>query len=205
MANRLGIIALIAALGAAAYAFWPDDGGKLTNYPSGGRGVVAFGDSLVEGVGATEGNDFVSVLSRNAGVPIVNLGRSGDTTEDGLARVDSIVGRKPEAAIILLGGNDFLRKVPVSETFGNLARIIEKVHSSGAVVVLLGVRGGILNDEYEREFERLAETYGTAYVPDVLDGVITDRSLMSDAIHPNDRGYELIAEKVESELLRAIR
>lgn len=193
----------LAALAGAMLLFRGGDE-PIANVGSSGKSVVAFGDSLVEGVGSTKGNDFVSELSRRAGVPIVNMGRSGDTTEDGLARVDDVLRREPKVVIVLLGGNDFLRKVPKAETFRNLGRIIERLQGGGAAVVLLGVRGGVFADEYDSEFRALAKRYRTGFVPDVLKGVITERSLMSDAIHPNDKGYERIAERALPELERAL-
>jgi acyl-CoA thioesterase-1 len=67
--------------------------------------VAAFGDSLVEGYGATAGHDFPSLLSTTLGVPVQNFGRSGDTTSDALARIDSVVSAQPDVVIVLLGGN----------------------------------------------------------------------------------------------------
>ncbi|MCA9358698.1 arylesterase [Candidatus Kaiserbacteria bacterium] len=169
---------------------------SVTNYPSSGTSVVAFGDSLVEGVGASEGNDFVAVLSRQIGEPIINLGKSGDTTKDALARMSQVVDSNPKIVIVLLGGNDYLKNVPAEETFSNLETIIEEIHASGAIVLLLGVRGGILHDGYESQFEDLAEKHNVAYVSDVLDGLIGKPGLMSDTIHPNDAGYKIIADRV---------
>src|SRR4051812_13324715 len=78
----------------------------IANYPSGGSDVIALGDSLVAGTGATEGRDLVSDLSRDIGAPIVNLGVSGDTTADGLARLAQLDQYHPKVVIVLLGGND---------------------------------------------------------------------------------------------------
>lgn len=82
----------------------------VTNYPSRGVDVIAFGDSLVAGVGSTEGNDFVSLLSKEINKPITNLGRSGDTTADGVSRLKELDAYKPKVVIVLLGGNDYLKK-----------------------------------------------------------------------------------------------
>ena len=73
----------------------------ITNYPGDGTTIVAFGDSLVEGVGATAGNDFVSVLSTEIGEPIVNLGQRGDTTRDGLKRLDSVIAQDPQKVFLI--------------------------------------------------------------------------------------------------------
>jgi acyl-CoA thioesterase-1 len=182
----------------AAFLFFFATSDTVTNYPSAGTTIVAFGDSLVEGVGATSGNDFVSVLSRQLDEPIVNLGVRGDTTAAALARIDQVIEQDPKVVIVLLGGNDYLQRIPKEETFSNLNQIVTTIHDSGAVVVLLGVQGGLLSDGYKSEYESLAESLGTAYVPNVLDGLFGKADLMSDTVHPNDAGYQIIADKVES-------
>lgn len=168
----------------------------ITNYPSKGADIIAFGDSLVEGVGSTPGNDFVSLLSRKIGEPIVNLGHAGDTTADGIARIGELDDYDPKVVLLLLGGNDHLKKIPVADTHKNLAILIQNIHARGAVVLLLGVRGGLFNDRFDTEFEDLRDTYHTAYVPDVLDGLFGNAQYMSDPIHPNDSGYGMIAERI---------
>lgn len=168
----------------------------ITNYPSGGTDIVAFGDSLVAGVGASEGKDFVSLLSQKLGVPIINLGKSGDTTATGRARLSALDPYKPKVVLLLLGGNDYLRRMPKEETVANLSKIIEDLQRRGAVVLLLGVRGGVIQDNFSGEFSTLAKKYHTAYVPDVLSGLLGNKEYMSDQIHPNDAGYARIAERV---------
>lgn len=167
--------------------------------------MVAFGDSLIEGVGATKGNDLVSQLSRKIGEPIINLGISGNTTAQGLARVDRIAEYKPKVVLVLLGGNDYLQKVSKAETFQNLDAVITKIQSMGAVVVLLGIQGGVFGDPYEAEFEKLARAKGTVYVPNVLDGLVGDSRYMSDAIHPNDAGYAKITDRIYPELKKVLK
>jgi len=170
--------------------------GEIINYPSNGSDIVAFGDSLVEGVGSTSEGDFVSLLSSKIGEPIINLGHSGDTTVDGLNRINELDNYKPKIVILLLGGNDYLKKVPAVDTFKNLATIVENIQSRGSIVLLLGIRGGILSDPFESEFIKLKDKYGVAFVPDVLSGLIGNIKYMSDPIHPNNMGYKMIADKV---------
>lgn len=169
----------------------------IINLPNEGTSIVAFGDSLVYGTGSSDGNDFVSLLSRRIGMPIVNLGVPGDTTRDGIARVDEIFDHNPKIVILLLGGNDFLKRIPMDETFRNLDSIVRKVQANGSAVLLLGIRGGLLYDSYDDDFDDFAESHGVGFVPNILDDLIGDTSLMSDAIHPNDAGYILVANKVE--------
>ena len=167
--------------------------------------VIAFGDSLVYGVGATEGHDFVSLLSVRSGIPIENFGRSGDTTTTALSRISDVTDEHPSLVIILLGGNDYLRKVPMDETFRNLGKIVDTLQQNGATVLLLGVRGGLLRDTYDDRFEQFAKEKSVAFVPNVLDGLIRDDRYMSDAVHPNDAGYVKVADKVEPVLKKLLR
>ena len=156
------------------------------------------GDSLVAGRGARAGEDFVSVLSRRLGVTIVNAGQSGDTTGAALARLErDVLALNPRIVVVLLGGNDYLRRVPVTQTFSNLDSIVNQVRERGAAVVLVGVAVGLMSDPYREEYEALAERRSAGLVPDILDGIIGHASLMSDSIHPNARGYAMIADRLE--------
>lgn len=177
----------------------------IANYPSKGTDVIAFGDSLVEGVGAADGDDFVSLLSQKIGQPIVNLGRAGNTTADGVARIDQLDAYNPKVVLLLLGGNDYLRKIPISDTRKNLEILIQDIQARGSVVLLLGVRGGILNDRFAAEFENLRDTYQTAFVSDVLGGLLGNGKYMADAIHPNAAGYRIIAERIYPVLKEMIK
>lgn len=193
------IVIIIAILG---WIFLEEE--EITNADSTGTDIVAFGDSLVYGLGSTDGG-FVSILEEKIRESIINLGVMGDTTEMGLARVKTLDKYKPKVVILLLGGNDYLRKVPEDQTFKNLEKIIDEIHARGSMVLLLGIQGGVLKDNYEARFEDLAEKKGTAYVPNVLDNIIYDRTLMSDAVHPNDLGYERIAEKIKPKLEKLLK
>lgn len=194
----------IATIALVAYFFLRGNE-TITNYPPKNQTVVAFGDSLIEGVGATTGNDFVSIVGRNLGINIINKGVSGDTTASALGRINDILTLNPGVVIVLLGGNDEIRRIPKIDTFQNLGKIIENLESSGAVVVLLGVRGGILYDTREGDYKDLSKKYHTAYVSNVLDNLITDRKYMSDGIHPNDLGYAIIAERVTPVLKKVLK
>ena len=190
---------------AVAGAWFVRGGTPRAARPTSGTAVIAFGDSLVEGRGATPGNDFVSVLAKRLRVRIINAGRSGDTTRTALERLDrDVLSRNPKVVIVLLGGNDFLRRVPVEETFTHLQIIVEKIRGRGAAVVLVGVSVGLLSDPYADEYDALARRAAAGLVPDILDGIIGNRERMSDSIHPNDRGYQIMADRVEPVLRELI-
>lgn len=196
-----GILLVVIVAFGIFYFFRPT---PITNYPSHGSDIIAFGDSLVEGVGSTEGNDFVSLLSKKIGQPIINLGHAGDTTADGILRIGVLDKYNPRVVLLLLGGNDHLKKIPLPDTHNNLAVLIENIQARGAIVILLGVRGGLFNDRFDTEFEDLQDTYHTAFVPDVLDGLFGNTQYMSDAVHPNNTGYKIIADRIYPVLVKMI-
>ena len=82
------------------------------------RPIVAFGDSLVEGIGASSANDWVSLLSHRYAVPIMNQGKKEDTTRSAQARLEhDVLQHDPLLVILLLGGNDIILRIPKKETF----------------------------------------------------------------------------------------
>lgn len=196
MKYRILILSAVFIILIATGVYYFSRSEPITNYPSSGVDIVAFGDSLIKGVGATDGNDFVSVLSEKIRQPIINLGHSGDTTADGLARVSQLNNYNPKIVLLFLGGNDHLKKIPVADTRRNLATLIEEIEKRGSVVLLLGVRGGLFNDRFDTMFEDLSDKYKTAYVPDVLEGLLGDSKYMSDTVHPNDIGYKIISDRI---------
>lgn len=201
MSTRLIIIGIGAALLLlAGYLFWPSTT-TITNLPAKGSTILAFGDSLTQGVGSDTGG-YVHMLSEKIRLPIINMGISGDTSGLALARINEARAAKPNIVIVFLGGNDALRRVPVDETFRNLRTIIKAFEDDGAVVLLVGVQGGIIGDKYRSPFKSLAREMGTAFDPDILNGVFGNPKLMSDdGIHPNDAGYAIIADRIASVLI----
>lgn len=174
----------------------PNSTKNIKNYPSSGTNIIAFGDSLVEGTGSSQDNDFVSVLSRQLDIPIENLGRAGDTTDAAKGRLNEVLEMDPKIVLLLLGGNDYLRQISREEIFSNLGTMIESIQDSGSIVILLGVKGGILRDNYKSDFKKLSIQYQTAYIENVLDGIIGNPDLMYDSIHPNNDGYKIMADRI---------
>ena len=158
--------------------------------------IVAFGDSLVAGYGATAGNDFPAALAREVGIPVENLGRVGDTTGSALGRIATLDIIQPDIVIVLLGGNDALQRLPVATTKANLSLIIDTLQKKDIEVVLVGVPGGFGTDPFRPMFTELKDQYDVKLVPNILSGIFGNRDLMSDQIHPNDVGYARMAARV---------
>ncbi len=193
------LISLLAACGGERYD-------KVRNIRSAGQAVICFGDSLTEGVGASASENYPSVLSRLIGFPVFNAGRRGDTTAQALARLsETVSGKSPRLVIVLLGGNDFLRRAPRQETRKNLEEIVSRIQAEGAMVAIAGIRLGLFTDEFNSIFEETAKKFNALYIPGVMKGILTDSSLKSDVIHPNGAGYRLVAERIAEKVKPLLR
>lgn len=204
--QRWQIVAASIAVLLLVWLLWPSPYKKVKNLDSHGSTIVAFGDSLTAGYGADSGEDFPSRLTIILHTTVLNAGVSGDTTEAALARLDADVLQKdPRIVIVGLGGNDYLRGVPITSTEANLRTIIRRIQGAGAMVVLLGFKFPSLSVNYEDMYERVAGDQGCLLVSGVLRGILTDPSLKSDEVHPNGKGYQLMAERIAGPCRKLIR
>ena len=175
---------------------------EFRNNPPRNLRICCFGDSLVEGVGASnrDKTSYAAQLGTMLGAEVTNWGTSGDTTGDGVRKLDRFQGQDFGIVVVTLGGNDILRRVHWQETKGNLETIFTRLTDAGHFVVFTGVVGP-LNPTRSKHYGKLCEQFGVLYVPDVLDDVTGNPDMLADEIHPNDAGYRLMAERVA----RAIR
>ena len=188
------------------WALWPSPYSRVVNLASRGSNIIAFGDSLTAGYGAQPGEDYPSKLSKLIGTNVINAGVSGDTTDMAIERIDAdVLAHDPRIVIVGLGGNDFLRSIDIAATERNLRTIVRKIHGGGAMIILLGFRFPSLAVDYEKMYMRVAEDEGCLLIPRMLRGIITDPNLKSDEVHPNGRGYEIMAERIAGPCRKLIR
>lgn len=167
--------------------------------------VVALGDSLTLGTGSTSGNDWVSLVSRWSGISIINKARSGDTTGEALARVATdVLPYNPDLVIVFLGGNDTLQQVPIETTINNLKEIVIKIQESGGKVMLVATHRDVLQYDVESRIQMLANETDSYYVSRAMRGVLGVPENLSDPVHPNDKGYRIVAEHIWEELAPAL-
>ena len=186
---------------------------------AGERLVLAFGDSLYAGYGLGQGQSFPAVLQKQLegqGIParVVNAGVSGDTSAAGLARLEfTLEGlpRKPDLAIVGLGGNDALRGLDPAETRRNLDAIVGELDRRGIPVVITGMMaprnlGRDYSSRFDAIYSDLAKRYDAALDPFFLEGVITRPDLLlSDGLHPNAAGIEIMAKRVSPLIVKELR
>ncbi|HEV8253177.1 MAG TPA: GDSL-type esterase/lipase family protein [Vicinamibacteria bacterium] len=194
------------------------------------RSIIAFGDSLTEGYEVGPGESYPERLGRLLGRPVLNRGVSGNTTAQGLARLQrDVLDENPRVVLVCLGANDMLRGMPADEQFANLRAIVKAIQAKGALVILIGTEGyeaqspraaratgstpgasaggpggaaqrPPAREDYGERYRELARATGAVYVPDLMRGVLGNPVLMRDRIHPNAAGNEKIARRLLAEV-----
>ncbi len=169
--------------------------------------IVCFGDSLTAGYGADDGQSYPDFLQKALDhdgyhYRVVNEGISGNTTKDGVDRLDQIVAMKPEVVVLEFGGNDGLRGLKVQTTRTNLATMITGLKQGGAKVVLAGITlppdyGPDYVNSFTASYPTLAKKYSVPVLPFILKDVYGVHGMMqADNIHATDKGNEVVARNV---------
>ena len=166
--------------------------------------IVAFGDSLTAGVSGRSYPESLQIILDAQGYKyrVENQGVSGDTTTDGLARIDKVTAVHPALVLLEFGGNDGLRGVPVESTRDNLNQMIQRIQQAKIPLVLLGITlppnyGPDYVKPFTALFPDLAAVHKIKLMPFLLMHVYQDHSLMQpDGIHPNETGNVIVAKDV---------
>jgi len=191
----LVLVLLIAACGGGSP--------KLSKLP-GDAVVLAFGDSLTFGTGASENESYPARLQALIGRKVVSAGVPGETTAAGLARLQSALDESRPALLVLCeGGNDFLQKLDEKAAAENLRKMIGLARAQGAQVVLIGVPKPGLMPSTAPLYGEIATELKIPYDDSMLVKILTDNELKSDLIHPNAKGYERMAEGVAALLKKS--
>lgn len=203
MTTRTKVILALVVLAIGWFAYQNFTKPPLANVPPPPGPIVAFGDSITEGVGAAPGQSYPDHLAGMLERPVINRGVGGDTAASAMPRLErDVLAEDPAVVLLCLGGNDILRRNEVGPVFETLDRMIGRIIESGAMVVLIGIEGlPLLTEDFGARYAELAREHGCVYVPDILDGIITRPELMADQIHPNGEGYRIMAERIHDALV----
>lgn len=165
-----------------------------------GATVLALGDSLTFGTGATPETSYPAVLGRLTGWNVINAGISGDTSAQALARLPALLQEhSPALVLVSIGGNDFLRRQSEVETRANVRRICELSAAGGAQVLLVAIPAfsaaaaltGSLSDH--PMYEEIAQSLKIPFHTKGWSTVLSNAALRSDQIHANAQGYDAFA------------
>lgn len=178
--------------------------------------IVAVGDSLTAGYGVPDSEAYPAKLERKLQQEgyrwqVINAGISGETSSGTLARIDWILKLDPDIVILEIGANDGLRGQDPELTRGNIDKIVTSLQAKGVTVVLAGMHmltnmGPSYTQKFASIYPRVAKERDLILIPFILDQVAGEESLnLSDGIHPNAEGYDIVMENVYPYLLKAMR
>lgn len=167
--------------------------------------VVAFGDSLTYGTGAREQEAYPAQLAGIINRRVINKGKPGELSGEGLRRLPSVLDEfQPELLILCHGGNDMLRKQNKESIASNLIAMIREAKKRGVQVVLIGVpEPALFLLESAGFYKNIARTEKIPLEENALTDIESNNALKSDTIHPNAAGYRKLAEAVANLLKHA--
>ncbi len=208
LAQVVGILFLVNALAAAVNLSTAAAESKPVH-------IVAFGDSLSAGYGLRPKDAFPAQLQKQLkadgrNVVVTNGAVSGDTTADGLQRLEWAVPDGTDAVILELGANDALRGIDPKVTRANLEKIIAALKKHNVQVLLAGMLspanwGDNYSDDFDKIFPDLAKEHGLVFYPFFLEGVALDTKLnQDDGMHPTGKGVAEIVKRIMPKVVELI-
>ena len=166
--------------------------------------VLAFGDSLTFGTGASAAESYPAQLQTLIGRKVVNAGVPGEISGDGLRRLPGVLDEiQPRLLILCHGGNDFLQKQSETTVAANVRAMIKLAKDKGIDVVLIATPKPGLSISPPDFYAALAKEFAIPFNDDVLKSILRDNELKSDLVHPNAKGYAQIAATVAKLLKKA--
>lgn len=166
--------------------------------------VLAFGDSLTFGTGASPAESYPAQLQTMIGRKVINAGVPGEISSEGLLRLPSVLAEvQPKLLILCHGGNDFLRKLGEAEVNANVRAMIKLAKNNGISVVLVATPKPGLSISPPDFYAQLAQEFSLPFNDDVLKSILRDNDLKSDLVHPNAKGYAQIAAALAKLLKKA--
>jgi len=164
--------------------------------------VLAFGDSITYGIGASMDESYPAVLGRLINRRVVNAGIPGEISGDGLARLPELLEReKPALVIICHGANDLLRGMDLHQAADNLRAMVRLTRERGVAVVLVAVPAFGYTLSPLPFYGEVARAAGVPCQQKLLSDILSKQSLKADFVHPNAAGYRIMAESL-ADLLR---
>jgi len=160
--------------------------------------ILAFGDSLTYGTGATKDHDYPYILSELTGREVVNAGVPGEISSEGGQRLPELLDEyEPDLLILIHGGNDYLRRIPADQIRANLQSMIGEAKQRNIQVVLVGVPElGLILLHSAEIYSEIAEAEHVPVDLEVVPDILSSNALKSDMVHPNDQGYQQLAQSI---------
>jgi acyl-CoA thioesterase-1 len=175
--------------------------------------VTILGDSITAGYGLAASDALPARLqqalnARGVSVVVRGAGVSGDTTGDGLARLDFSVQADTSLCLVALGGNDLLRGLDPAVTRANLTTIVRRLKARHISVLVAGIAappaiGVAYARDFDAVFRQVARAQSVPLYPDLLAGAAGLKQ--PDGIHPSAAGVRVIAGRLAPVVARSLR
>lgn len=180
--------------------------------------IVCFGDSITAGYAVRRGFPSFWLESLRQRFPdskieMINSGISGDTSQDGLSRLDwAVLSYEPDLVTINFGINDCVLGLSLEEFEMNLVEMVRRIRAGPDSEILLLSSQPLESPPYDQRVldyyqtvERVAkemnvgfvDVYG-AWMKRVRVGMPLDSLILPGLDHPNEAGYRIIAEELMS-------
>ena len=178
--------------------------------------ILLFGDSLMSGYGLSEEHYLSVVLKENLKsegyyIEVINESVSGNTSLDGLLRIEETLSKVDVDLIILgLGANDMLRKINPKQTEQNLEKMIKIIQDKDINIIFAGMiasssYGLVYKKKFDKIYPNLAKKYDLPLIPFLLKGVaLNPKFNLSDGMHPNEKGILIISETIKKSIFKIL-
>lgn len=157
-------------------------------------------------------------LTQYTGESTLNTAVGGATTADTLKQLNDFISSggsfAPGSNVFLQqGGLDFISGVDKNTTESNLDQIISTLENQGANVILSGAPyAASMNDVQSNNFDsaldpiyaNLAGKHKNVSLVSSMGDILKDKSLLSDPIHPNQKGWEAYNKSI-LDLLKSLK
>lgn len=166
------------------------------------QSILAFGDSLTFGYGAEKNMSYPAQLSRLINREVINEGINGELSYQGLLRLESLLDKhQPKLLLLCHGANDLLQNLQRDKMAENLRAMIELARYREIQVVLIAVPDSSLSLAPVKQYQDIAKQMDTVIEKQLLADVLSQPDLHVDPIHPNQFGYQVIAERIAQLLI----
>ncbi len=200
--NLLAIVSIILVLS----IFFMKQNSMKIKLPRGREStLVCFGDSLTAGIGAKDGRGYPDYLKNYIDIEIINSGVPGDTTSQARKRFErDVMDYDPDIVIIELGANDYFGGISSEKTKVDLEYMVDELLNNGTIVFIAKFfpEKSIVSfikpsdkKRYDKMYKELSSKENVFLIEDIWKDVWSRPKYMSDRVHPNEIGYEIMAEQ----------
>lgn len=159
--------------------------------------LLAFGDSLTFGYGASAEQSYPAQLSELININVINAGISGELSGSGLTRLEALLElHKPQLLLLCHGANDMIQKRDLNIMADNLKKMISLAKERNIQVVLIAVPRPWLILSPLKQYQQVADDMQIVLENNILTEILQQPKYHSDMIHPNGLGYQKIAQAI---------